>query len=221
MKKPAFGTNSASDLTAVQSLHEKHGVEQHQRLEERKAEMKASIETQLHEEYDRRLAIQKERLRLDYNQALQQRLREVEANLEQEMERRFVEMEGLEISRLEEAMRLCWPNGRNNYAAASEPDLNNNFVSDSSSVKPDSKWNMSVAAFALKRTSPSNFNRTSNSNSAVKPTTSRSACVKMSNWPSPSVATSSVAKSSRNLTNNNPSGWRNKGTPQSEVRPDL
>lgn len=86
----------------VQALHEKHGVEQHQRLEERKAEMKAAIETQLHEEYDRRLAIQKERLRLDYNQTLQQRLRDIESNLEQEMERRFVEMEGLEINRLEE-----------------------------------------------------------------------------------------------------------------------
>ena len=64
--------------------------------------MKADIETQLHEEYDRRLAIQKERLRLDYNQTLQQRLRDIEANLEQEMERRFVEMEDLEINRLEE-----------------------------------------------------------------------------------------------------------------------
>ena len=48
------------------------------------------------------MAIQKERLRLDYNQTLQQRLRDIEANLEQEMERRFVEMEGLEINRLEE-----------------------------------------------------------------------------------------------------------------------
>ena len=50
----------------IQAMHEQHGVEQHQRLEERKAEMKASIERQLHEEYDRRLAIQKERLKLDY-----------------------------------------------------------------------------------------------------------------------------------------------------------
>ena len=65
----------------IQSLQERHDVEQHQRLEERKAEIKAAIETQLHEEYDRRLAIQKERLRLEYNQALQQRLRDIESNL--------------------------------------------------------------------------------------------------------------------------------------------
>ena len=86
----------------IQAMHEQHGVEQHQRLEERKAEMKASIERQLHEEYERRLAIQKERLKLDYNQELQARLRDVEANLEQEMEERFIEMENLEIGRLEE-----------------------------------------------------------------------------------------------------------------------
>ena len=66
----------------IQSLHESTVLNSISALEERKAEIKAAIETQLHEEYDRRLAIQKERLRLEYNQALQQRLRDIEANLE-------------------------------------------------------------------------------------------------------------------------------------------
>ena len=98
----------------IQAMHEQHGVEQHQRLEERKAEMKASIERQLHEEYERRLAIQKERLKLDYNQELQARLRDVEANLEQEMEERFIEMENLEIGRLEEGHEACLPSVKTN-----------------------------------------------------------------------------------------------------------
>ena len=87
---------------AVSTLREKNETQLGTQLLERTSAIKASIETQLREEYDRRLDIQKERIRLEHNQALQHRLRTMETQLAEEMEQQFERMESKEVARLEE-----------------------------------------------------------------------------------------------------------------------
>ena len=62
-----------------------------------KAEIKENIQSDLLREHHSRLAIQKEKIELEYNQELQARIRSLEKEIEAEMESRYQQMESNEI----------------------------------------------------------------------------------------------------------------------------
>ena len=186
----------------VAALHEQHGVEQNKRLEERKAEMKASIET-----------ISTKSMSADwkFRRNVYALITTKNCNIDSETLNPILKTrwnndswkwKAWKSPGLKKGMKHFSPNVKNNFGEAFEPALNNNFVSVSSSVKLDSKWNTSAAVSVWKRTSHNNFNRTSNTNCAVKPTTLKIGCVRTSSWPSPSDGTSCVRKLRTNSTNN-------------------
>lgn len=86
----------------VEALKESLEVEQDRKLEEHRTAVISHLESQLSEEHRRRIAFQREKMEIEFNQALQRRILDLEATIKAEMVNRFDSLEQNEVDRLEE-----------------------------------------------------------------------------------------------------------------------
>ena len=86
----------------VESLKESLDIEQDRKMEEHRLAVITRLEGQLTQEHSQRLAFARERMEIEFNQALQRRIRDLEATIQNEMEQRFSELEDKEVTRLEQ-----------------------------------------------------------------------------------------------------------------------
>ena len=86
----------------ITTLKEALEVEQSRKVEEHRVTVITQLESQLSDEHRNRLSFQRERLEIEFNQALQRKIRDLEATIQKEMEGRFHELESKEVQKLEE-----------------------------------------------------------------------------------------------------------------------
>ena len=83
----------------VEALKESLEVEQDRKLEEHRTAVISHLESQLSEEHRRRIAFQREKMEIEFNQALQRRILDLEATIKAEMVNRFDSLEQNEVDR--------------------------------------------------------------------------------------------------------------------------